>query len=79
MIRRLCVRVADYTEMTEFDLMQVTVVTKLILNKFIDKEGLRVRFNVSVIVKGGGEGEWHDWQLASKFQEKYFQMPLCSG
>ena len=42
MIRRLCVRVADYTEMTEVDLMQVTVVTKLILNKFIDKEGLRV-------------------------------------
>ena len=79
MIRRLCVRVADYTEMTEFDLMQVTVVTKLILNNFIDKEGLRVRFNVSVIVKGGGEGEWYDWQLASKFQEKYFQMPLCSG
>ena len=72
-------RVADYTEMTEVDLMQVTVVTKLILNKFIDKEGLRVRFNVSVIVKGGGEGEWHDWQLASKFQEKYFRMPLCSG
>ena len=72
----LCVRVANYTEMDEFNLNQVTVVTELILNKFIDKEGLRVRFDVSV---KGGEGEWHDWQLASKVKEKYFGLPLCSG
>ena len=79
MMRGLCARVANYTETDEFNLNQVTVATELILNKFIDKEGLRVRFNVSVIVKGGGEGEWrHDWQQASKFQEKYFRMPLCS-
>ena len=67
MMRGLCARVANYTEMDEFNLNQVTVAAELILNKFIDKEGLIVRFNVSVMVKGG-EGEWHDhdWQLASK-------------
>ena len=78
MRRGLCARVANYTEMDKFNLNQVTVATELILNKFIDKEGLIVRFNASVMVKGG-EGEWHDWQLASKVQEKYFRLPLCSG
>ena len=73
-------RVANYTEMDVFNLNQVTVAAELILNKFIDKEGLIVRFNVSVMVKGG-EGEWHDhdWQLASKVKENYFRLPLCSG
>ena len=32
--------VANYTEMDEFNLNQVAVATQLILNKFIDKEGL---------------------------------------
>ena len=44
----LCVRVANYTEMDEFNLNQVTVVTELILNKFIDKEGLRGTFGYYV-------------------------------